>query len=184
MKLSKVVLKNFRNYRDEQVFELNSNITILCGDNGNGKSSFFDGIEWCLTGLIGRFSDKKPPKEALANKNMELNEECSAEIHFSKYRLKRSFSKNSNNYTNIDFSLFEESQRIAVGEDNVDTALREIFEEQGVDYRNLKYKVGEAINKAYILSQDQVTDFVTKDKPNDRYTALANIMGFEKSFKG
>ncbi|MCW1941181.1 hypothetical protein OMD49_24355 [Bacillus anthracis] len=50
-------------------------------------------------------------------------------------------------------------------------------------YRDVKYKVGEIINKAYILSQDQVADFVTRDKPSERYNALASIMGFEKVLK-
>ncbi|MDM0037043.1 AAA family ATPase [Variovorax sp. J22P271] len=32
-------------------------LTLLVGTNGLGKSSFFDGIEWCLTGTIRRFQD-------------------------------------------------------------------------------------------------------------------------------
>ncbi|QQO12458.1 AAA family ATPase [Bradyrhizobium diazoefficiens] len=32
-------------------------LTLLVGTNGLGKSSFFDGIEWCLTGSIRRFRD-------------------------------------------------------------------------------------------------------------------------------
>ncbi|CAG0961308.1 MAG: AAA family ATPase [Rhizobiaceae bacterium] len=32
-------------------------LTLLVGTNGLGKSSFFDGIEWCLTGRIRRFQD-------------------------------------------------------------------------------------------------------------------------------
>lgn len=183
LKLNKVILKNFRNYINEQVFELNENITILYGDNGNGKSSFFDGIEWCLTGLIGRFSEKKPPKEVIANKNMKLHDECSVEIYFSRYRLKRGFIKNENGFGNIEFALYDKNKKLATGEENVDTELRGIFKEQGIDYRNIKYRVGEKINKAYILSQDQVTDFVTRDTPKERYIALANIMGFERVLK-
>src|SRR5207244_4110806 len=30
-------------------------LTLLVGTNGLGKSSFFDGIEWCLTANISRF---------------------------------------------------------------------------------------------------------------------------------
>lgn len=32
-------------------------LTLLVGTNGLGKSSFFDGIEWCLTGRVRRFQD-------------------------------------------------------------------------------------------------------------------------------
>ncbi|MFK3957885.1 AAA family ATPase [Guptibacillus hwajinpoensis] len=188
MKFDKITLKNFRNYRGNQTFELNNEITILFGDNGNGKSSFFDGIEWCLTGIITRFSENKVPKEVIANKNIELGEDCVVEIHFGPYCLKRTFACTTNGFGNIDFSLFAlESQgtwvKIANGEISVDKALRKILSENGVKYKDIKYRVGEIINKAYILSQDQVADFVTRDKPNERYSALASIMGFERILK-
>lgn len=189
MKFDKITLINFRNYRGRQTFELNNEITILYGDNGNGKSSFFDGIEWCLTGVITRFSENKAPKEVIANKNIDVGEDCVVEIHFDSYCLKRSFTCTSTNgFGNIDFSLFSLSSqgslvKIANGEGNVDKTLRKILEENGVKYKDIKYKVGEIINKAYILSQDQVADFVTRDKPTERYNALASIMGFERILK-
>lgn len=188
MKIDKIIYNNFRNYKGEQIFKLNNYITILYGDNGNGKSSFFDGIEWCLTGTIARFLDKRVRKEALANKNIKSGEECFVEIHFPTFFIRRAFGLNDTGFGNIDFSLFIKNEygiyeKKANGESNVDLALRKIFEENGVKYRDVKYKVGEIINKAYILSQDQVADFVTRDKPSERYNALASIMGFEKVLK-
>lgn len=189
MKINRIVFNNFRNYKGKHTFVLNKQITILYGENGNGKSSFFDGIEWCLTGVISRFSEKRPPKEAIANKRILLGEECFVEIYFDDLCVRRAFSRNSNSFGNIDFCLLSKSnsrgifEKIASGEENVDLELRKIFENKGVKYKDIKYKVGEIINKAYILSQDQVSDFVTRDKPNDRYHALASIMGFEKVLK-
>ncbi|MGY2611209.1 AAA family ATPase [Bacillus pretiosus] len=188
MKIDKIIYNNFRNYKGEQIFKLNNYITILYGDNGNGKSSFFDGIEWCLTGTIARFLDKRVRKEALANKNIKSGEECFVEIHFPTFFIRRAFGLNDTGFGNIDFSLFIKNEygiyeKKANGESNVDLALRKIFEENGVKYRDVKYKVGEIINKAYILSQDQVADFVTRDKPSERYNALASIMGFERVLK-
>ncbi|MGG4468458.1 SMC family ATPase [Paenibacillus alvei] len=188
MKIDKIIYNNFRNYKGKQTFKLNKFITILYGDNGNGKSSFFDGIEWCLTGSISRFLDKKVPKEAIANKNIKTGEECFVEIHFPTFFLRRSFSLNETGFGNIDFSLLVKNEfgiydKKANGESNVDSALRGIFEEHGKRYKDTKYKMGEIINKAYILSQDQVADFVTREKPSERYNALASIMGFERVLK-
>lgn len=188
MKIKKIVFNNFRNYKGNHIFELNKQITILYGENGNGKSSFFDGIEWCLTGFITRFTEKKPPKGALANKDIIEGEECYVEFYFSDFCIKRTFSKQRNNFSNIDFCLLSNIEsngyeKIAVGEDRVDNKLRELFEQEGIEYKDNKYKVGEMINKAYILSQDQVADFVSRDKPGDRFNALASIMGFEKVVK-
>lgn len=188
MKIKKIVFNNFRNYKGNHIFDLNRDITILYGENGNGKSSFFDGIEWCLTGYISRFTDKKPPKEALANKEIKNEEECYVEFYFSNFCIKRAFSKSLDVFSNIDFCLLSKSSsekfnKIAIGEEKVDKKLRELFEQEGIEYKDNKYKVGEMINKAYILSQDQVSDFVSRDKPGERFNALASIMGFEKIVK-
>lgn len=54
--LREVCLTNFRTFGE---FTLSvppgPGLTLLVGTNGLGKSSFFDGLEWCLTGNIRRF---------------------------------------------------------------------------------------------------------------------------------
>lgn len=57
--LRAVELSNFRIYGDSYAFELPDEpaITIITGANGLGKTSFFDGVEWALTGQVSRFSD-------------------------------------------------------------------------------------------------------------------------------
>jgi AAA domain len=54
--LREVRLTNFRTFGE---FTLNvppgPGLTLLVGTNGLGKSSFFDGLEWCLTGNVRRF---------------------------------------------------------------------------------------------------------------------------------
>ena len=56
--LSRVELRNFRTFGS---FALDlppaPGLTLLVGTNGLGKSSFFDGLEWCLTGQIRRFTE-------------------------------------------------------------------------------------------------------------------------------
>ncbi|XHR31034.1 MAG: AAA family ATPase [Chthoniobacteraceae bacterium] len=54
--LSKVLISNFRTYglQTEVPIEPNPGLTILCGMNGLGKTSFFEAIEWALTGNVRR----------------------------------------------------------------------------------------------------------------------------------
>jgi len=47
MKLSKLVLQNFRNYK-KRVFEFSDNTTVFCGDNSIGKSNILEAI-WLLS---------------------------------------------------------------------------------------------------------------------------------------
>jgi exonuclease SbcC len=54
VRLDSVVIKDFRAYRKSQTFDLGADVTILYGPNGFGKTSFFDAIDFAVTGEIGR----------------------------------------------------------------------------------------------------------------------------------
>lgn len=46
MKLNKIIIKNFRSYYGENCFELADGLTLVIGDNGDGKTTFFEALEW------------------------------------------------------------------------------------------------------------------------------------------
>lgn len=52
--LKSLSIQNFRAYRKKKEFELGSAVTVLYGPNGFGKTSFFDAIDFAVTGGIGR----------------------------------------------------------------------------------------------------------------------------------
>ncbi|HEC89219.1 MAG TPA: hypothetical protein ENI44_01400, partial [Thermoplasmatales archaeon] len=59
MWLSKIVVKNFKPYRDETFIgfgfpSANKHITIIYGDNGFGKTSLLDAVYWGLYGKLSR----------------------------------------------------------------------------------------------------------------------------------
>jgi exonuclease SbcC len=54
VQLDKVTIENFRAYRRPQTFKFGRDLTVLYGPNGFGKTSFFDAIDFAVTGGIGR----------------------------------------------------------------------------------------------------------------------------------
>ena len=54
IRIKTIEIENFRAYRNPQVFDIASDVTVLYGPNGFGKTSFFDAIEFAVTGNIGR----------------------------------------------------------------------------------------------------------------------------------
>jgi exonuclease SbcC len=52
--LKSISIENFRAYRKKKEFNLGSSITILYGPNGFGKTSFFDAVDFVVTGGVGR----------------------------------------------------------------------------------------------------------------------------------
>jgi DNA repair exonuclease SbcCD ATPase subunit len=57
--LEQIELSNFRVYGDSFTLSLpkGPGVTLISGPNGMGKTTFFDGIEWCLTGNVSRFEE-------------------------------------------------------------------------------------------------------------------------------
>ena len=51
MKIKKLVIKNYKKYRDISI-ELNSGVNIFVGDNNSGKSTILEAISMVLTGKI------------------------------------------------------------------------------------------------------------------------------------
>jgi DNA repair protein SbcC/Rad50 len=54
VRLDAVTIKDFRAYRQAQTFDIGSDVSVLYGPNGFGKTSFFDAIDFAVTGTIGR----------------------------------------------------------------------------------------------------------------------------------
>lgn len=46
MKLKRITIKNFRSYYGVNNFEFSDGLTLIIGDNGDGKTTFFEALEW------------------------------------------------------------------------------------------------------------------------------------------
>lgn len=159
------------------VFDLTKQITILHGNNGFGKSSFFDAIEWCITNNIDRYNGTDTEiKRDIINRNCDLNNlKVSVEIEFGGNKLTRSFKVKDEEIKNTQVVLTTE-EGVYRGQENVERFLKkDNFKDVDFD----KFVYGQLIKQTYILSQDQVTDFVNSEDANGRYRALANIMGLK-----
>jgi purine NTPase len=60
VKIKKILLYNFKNFRHETAIDFSDNITFLVGPNGFGKTTIFDAIELGLTGDISRINQNIP----------------------------------------------------------------------------------------------------------------------------
>lgn len=49
MKIEKLIIKNFRSYYGTKVFEFQDGLNLIIGANGDGKSTFYDAINWAFT---------------------------------------------------------------------------------------------------------------------------------------
>lgn len=73
MKIKKILIYNFKNFRQETVIDFSEDITFLVGPNGFGKTTIFDAIELGLTGKLSRIN-KVTGENIIYNKPFFQNE--------------------------------------------------------------------------------------------------------------
>lgn len=176
MKIDKVRIQNFRKYLGLHEFNLDKQITIFYGPNGFGKSTFFDALEWCLSGSISRFSKQKDftEQDIICFQCVKTSETCFVEIEFEGHILKRSFRVENGKAKSVTVSIKPPNGKIIRTKGKVDTFLRrEFYRTEG------KGMMGGLIKQSHILSQDQITEFVSHDDAKSRFEALADIMGLK-----
>lgn len=84
VRLESVAIKNFRAYRKPQMFKLGADVTVLYGPNGFGKTSFFDAVDFVITGDIGRLRSSGEAHFRKAAKHLDSKaEESVVSLSFS-----------------------------------------------------------------------------------------------------
>ncbi len=84
-KIKKITLKGFRGVKNELEIDLENTCSLLVyGDNGTGKSTITDSLEWFIYDRISHLKGEEIPKNE-GIRNTELNEKdiCHADIDFS-----------------------------------------------------------------------------------------------------
>ena len=83
VRLESVTIKNFRAYRKPHTFTLGADVTILYGPNGFGKTSFFDAIDFAVTGGIGRIESSSEAHFAKTAQHLDTgSEESNVSLSF------------------------------------------------------------------------------------------------------
>lgn len=85
MILSKLVLKDFRQFYGENVLDFSTNsqrnVTLIHGENGVGKTTILNAILWCLFEHLT--SDFEQPKDLINHEAAaENSRHCRVEVHF------------------------------------------------------------------------------------------------------
>ena len=72
MRITELTIKNFRALDGEHTFRFNSNITLIAGVNGRGKTAILDALVLCLSRLVPQISPSKTRKIAFKPTDISL----------------------------------------------------------------------------------------------------------------
>lgn len=103
MKLQRITLRNFRQFADEQTFNLDSNVlkpvSLIFGANGSGKTTFLNAFTWALYGTLSddveqhhRLINDEVWRDASMGESVDVSVDLVFEHEGETYRILRSAS--------------------------------------------------------------------------------------------
>jgi DNA sulfur modification protein DndD len=179
MILDEIKIGNFRQYYGLQVLKISKdkekNVTVIHGENGEGKTAFLNVIKWCLYNKIDL-----PEADRLLNERaeVELSEgqmvEVSVEITFEdkgiKYTVKRVV-----NHSKFNNKIQLSGQRFTVN----------AIDQNGIseEYRNpintINQVLPEKMESYFFFDGEKIDNLAKKEGCTNIKDAIKNIMGIE-----
>ena len=203
MKIRKILLYNFKNFRNETVIDFSDGITFLVGPNGYGKTTIFDAIELGLTGNLSRIN-KVTAENIVYNKPFFQNEIGQPVIiklwlekmNGEQFVIVRKLVNNSTDSSNLFAPLKSASQfmlfrQVEVSEKNfssIDNTSLEEITQSSIDAFlgiNGKYEIEKIFNLFNYIQQEETTFFLkqTEQERGDSLSFLVKTDKVEKKIK-
>jgi DNA repair exonuclease SbcCD ATPase subunit len=174
MRIKKLELNGFRAFAQTQSFDLDADVIIVSGGNGQGKTSFLDGVMWAITGsiprlgdddqhLVSMYSDSGEARVALELKTSS-NETC---------RLTRTYDGERQHLRiEINGEVFRDT--------NARSRIMEMFWPQELTTPDDVIALTGAFTRTTYLQQDLVRQFVESDSDQDRFNTVSELIGAGK----
>ena len=158
MKLKQIDIKGLRGVKETLSIELNSKSIVLYGDNGMGKSSISDAIEWFYTNKVAHLAGLEIDlKDAL--RNASLDEDVVSEVGI-KFHKKSDFDTSK--------TLFYKREKL----EQDFTVKTELIKQYIIDSKE----------ENLLLRYKSLNDFVDNTK-SDKLKYLSDIIGFSEVTK-
>jgi DNA repair exonuclease SbcCD ATPase subunit len=157
MRLEKLKVKGFRGFNEEQSIPLNSDVVLIYGLNGSGKSSFTEALEWLFFGEISR----------------QRLSRCKSEYQYEEYLKNLFYSSSDNPFVEIEGKI---AGRPIVIRKEIATDGEKLFMD-GTELENLDSLNLDLENYFRpMLAQTEIKALVDSEQ-KDRWEQLSSILG-------
>ncbi|GAA0180418.1 hypothetical protein SH2C18_31150 [Clostridium sediminicola] len=185
IEIFKVTIDHFRGYRKEEVFDFEdgSDVIILAGPNGYGKTSVFDAIEWGFTGKLSRFDEPNEEKNNSCFINFQPFESTgTVYIEFgnkkNRYLLKRESKYSLTESTDYSYKksivCITGSDIETMDNEKAKEFLNNLFIKD--EWRD-KIDFTDVFKQYHTLTQDKIKKFIQGIKGPDRYKQVSMMVG-------
>lgn len=167
MKIESLKIENFRAFKGTVEFDIDpaKPIVLLYGNNGFGKTSFFDAVEWSLTGKLARYEGSAKERNEygmLRNQFIKGSAPAGVSIGLSSNKvITRTIRKSGQgDYNEGAFKI------------DPATWIVKPASSGSIDF-------GQAFSLSHLLTQELVSRFVRSTKDTDRYAAIVSLFGLD-----
>lgn len=196
MKITSLTLQAFRGFNKKEEFCLKSDIIVLYGPNGHGKSSIYDAIEWGLTGGIYRFNEASPERRRtrfirnlhadVADKSfVKLGIILSNNRQFIIERECTASASDRSDYGKYKLRILDGNEQLYKENEEAEETLKKwLIHEDWLTGISSPTKM---LSLTHILSQEKMGEFLRGMQERDRYDAISTIFGtdhFDKYREG
>lgn len=96
MIIKKIEIQNFRSYYQDNTFELSDGLNLIIGSNGDGKTTFYEALEWLFrtdntNKMDTKFISKKRSEELMPNESDDVRVAMTYEHKGMTKKLEKSF---------------------------------------------------------------------------------------------
>ena len=159
MKINSIHIAGLRGVRNEITIPLDSNSALFYGDNGTGKSTISDVLEWFFFDRVSHLSDGEiGAKGHSAMRNIALSDDSTATLKL--------------NMSNLDS---EPTKTIEVKDDKLVSKFSN-------DDKSIARYMASSASENFILRYKDLDDFARATK-KDRLTKLSDIIGYSRVTK-
>lgn len=84
MIIKEIRIRNFRSYYgDDNTFEFSNGLTLILGDNGDGKTTFFEALEWLFRTELDRGNQELENVSEMRKSKLEIGEQDKVSVFMS-----------------------------------------------------------------------------------------------------
>ena len=165
MKLISAKIQGFRGINEQHEVEFGPNITILYGQNGQGKTSILQSIEWAMTGELPEFHSITKEDAIVNSYTQRSNAIVSLVLNDSKdnlvlKRVRKKSTSSRKTKTNTSIELEKNGQSIP----NPELALQNFI------------GISDNTSKNYYIKQDSIRAIIN-EKPEEQSRGIEHVLG-------
>lgn len=171
MRLRRLDISGFRAFPTPVSLDLDADVVIVIGENGQGKTSIFDAIHWVLTGNISRLRDGESGIVSVYSPSGEASVQLElTSSHGEVLRISRSSGSGGDRFAVELNGTRHQGQKAQV--ELLDrlwpSALLAADESKSLEA---------ALSRSVYLQQDLVRQFIETDSSQERFNAVSELIG-------